>query len=129
VAAVHQSSPVRAFWLVVAAASLGLGATGVVVPVLPTTPFLLVAAYAAARSSTRLHAWLLGHRVFGPAIVDWQAHRAVSRHAKLVASGTMAASAAVLFLFSPSTLLAVGVTAFMALVGTWLWLRPERPRD
>jgi uncharacterized membrane protein YbaN (DUF454 family) len=129
VAAVHQSSPVRAFWLVVAAASLGLGATGVVVPVLPTTPFLLVAAYAAARSSTRLHAWLLGHRVFGPAIVDWQAHRAVSRRAKLVASGTMAVSAALLFLFTSSTLLAVGVTAFMALVGTWLWLRPERPRD
>jgi uncharacterized membrane protein YbaN (DUF454 family) len=128
VAVVHRSSPVRAFWLVIAALSLGLGAVGVVLPVLPTTPFVLVAAYAAARSSTRLHGWLLGHRVFGPAIVDWQAHRAVSRRAKLVASGTMAASAVILFVLSPSTLLAVGVTAFMALVGTWLWLRPERPR-
>jgi uncharacterized membrane protein YbaN (DUF454 family) len=127
--AVHPSPAVRAFWLVIAVASLALGALGVVVPVLPTTPFVLVAAYAAARSSTRLHTWLLGHRIFGPAIVDWQAHRAVSRRAKLVASGTMAVSAALLFLFTPSTLLAVGVTAFMALVGTWLWLRPERPRD
>ena len=96
-----------------------------VVPVLPTTPFLLLAAFAAARSSTRLHSWLLGHRLFGPLITDWQANRTVSRRAKAAATGTMAVSAVVLFTVGPSTWLALAVTALMAIVATWMWLRPE----
>lgn len=97
----------------------------VAVPLLPTTPFLLVAAYAASRSSTRLHAWLLGHQLFGGTIRRWQEHRAVARRAKLAASGMMAASAAVLFLVSPAPLAAAATT--LACVGAWLWLRPEPP--
>ena len=124
--AVRPRSPARALWLALAVACLGVGAAGVVVPLLPTTPFLLVAAYAASRSSARLHAWLLGHRLFGATIRRWQEHRAVARRAKLAASGTMAASAAVLFLVSPAPL-AAAATALMACVGAWLWLRPEPP--
>lgn len=127
-AQVRPTTPARALWLLLALASLALGAVGIVLPVLPTTPFLLLAAFAAARSSTRLHTWLLGHRVFGPVIRDWQASRAVSRRAKGAASATMSVSAVVLFVFAPSTWLAVGVTALMAAVATWLWLRPEPPR-
>jgi uncharacterized membrane protein YbaN (DUF454 family) len=118
---------VRLLGLALAAVSLALAAVGVVVPVLPTTPFVLVAAFAAARSSPRLHAWILRHRVFGPVVRDWRAHRAVSRRAKATASATMAVSAAVLFLASPSRTLAVAATAFMAAVASWLWLRPEPP--
>ena len=51
-------------------------------PGLPTVPFVLLAAFAAARGSQRLHGWLLAHRQFGPMIRDWQAHGAVSRRAK-----------------------------------------------
>lgn len=119
---------VRLLWLALAAVSLALGAVGVVVPVLPTTPFVLVAAYAAARSSPRLHAWILRHRVFGPVVRDWRVHRAVSRRAKATASATMAVSAGVLFLAAPSILIAAAATAFMAAVASWLWLRPEPPR-
>lgn len=127
-AQVRPTTPARALWLLLALASLALGAVGIVLPVLPTTPFLLLAAFAAARSSTRLHTWLLRHRVFGPVISDWQASRAVSRRAKGAASATMSVSAVVLFAFAPSTWLAVGVTALMAAVAGWLWLRPEPPR-
>ena len=122
---VQSTFPVRALWLVVAVTCLALGAVGVVVPVLPTTPFLLLAAYGAARSSTRLHSWLVGHRLFGPLITDWQENRTVSRRAKVTATATMAASAVVLFVVGPSTWLALSVTALMAAVATWLWLRPE----
>jgi uncharacterized membrane protein YbaN (DUF454 family) len=123
-----RTGPARVIWLALALVSLALGAVGVVLPVLPTTPFLLLAAYAAARSSTRLHAWLLGHRLFGPPIRDWQAGHTVGRRAKVTASATMAISAAVLFTVGPGLWLAAGVTALMATVAAWLWLRPEPPR-
>ncbi len=126
---IRPTSPTRALWFVLASVSLALGAVGVVVPVLPTTPFLLLAAFAAARSSTRLHTWLVDHRLFGPLITDWQANRAVSRRAKAGASGTMAVSAVVLFTVGPSTWLALAVTALMAVVATWIWLRPEPTRS
>lgn len=122
-----MASPIRVLWLAVALLSLALGAVGVLVPGLPTTPFVVLAAYAAMRSSPRLHAWILRHRVFGRMVRDWETHRAVSRRAKAVASLTMALSALVLFAASPSTLLAASVTVLMAAVATWLWLRPEPP--
>ena len=122
---VRPTTPARLLWFVLAVASLAVGAIGVFLPVLPTTPFLLLATFAAARSSTRLHGWLLGHRLFGPLIVDWQENRAVSRRAKGVATGAMAASAVALFTVGPSAWLAAGITVLMAAVATWLWLRPE----
>lgn len=120
-------SPRHARWLwgLLAYASVGLALAGLVLPVLPTTPFALLAAYAAARGSDRIHHWLLAHPSLGPPIRAWQDGRTVARRTKLVATVTMAVSAAVLFLVAPTVWLAVGVTAFMASVATWLWLRPE----
>lgn len=123
------SAPVRALWLALAGACLVLAAVGVVLPVLPTTPFVLAAAFAADRGSPRLHGWLVGHRVFGPLIADWHANGAVSRRAKVAASLAMALSALVLFALGPSTVLAAAVTALMASVAAWLWRRPEPARS
>ncbi|WP_407352943.1 YbaN family protein [Luteimonas sp. R10] len=119
-------------WWLLAYCSLGLGLIGVFVPGLPTTVFVLIAAWAAARGSERLHRWLLVHPRFGPMIRDWQAHGAVSRRAKWMATAAMAACAAILLLVMPlftahrwwMTALPV---ACMAIVATWLWLRPEPP--
>lgn len=115
----------RWLWLGLAYAALGLGIVGIFVPGLPTTPFVLLSAYAAARGSQRLHAWLLAHRLYGPMIRDWQASGAVTRQAKLWAIGMMAASAIIFFLTAPRWWMAATGTAIMAVVGTWLWLRPE----
>ncbi|MGL5089758.1 MAG: YbaN family protein [Aeromonas sobria] len=58
------------------------GIVGIVLPLLPTTPFMLLAAALFARSSPRFHRWLLTHRWFGPPIVDWQQYRGIRRHAR-----------------------------------------------
>ncbi|MDG2479242.1 MAG: YbaN family protein, partial [Alphaproteobacteria bacterium] len=67
-----------------------LAILGVALPLLPTTPFLLVAAFAFARSSDRWHRWLREHRVFGPLIADWQEHGAIDRRTKLLSVLAMA---------------------------------------
>jgi len=118
----------RWLWLLLAYLCLGLGIIGIFLPGLPTTPFVLLAAYAAARGSKRLHAWLLAHRLFGPMIRDWEATGAVSRKAKYWAIGTMGLCAAIFFLTAPKWWMAATGTGIMAIVGTWLWRRPE-PRQ
>lgn len=114
-------------WWLLAYASLGLGFIGIFVPGLPTVPFVLLSAFAAARGSARLHAWLLAHRQFGPMIRDWQAHGAVSRRAKQWALAMMTLSAVVMLLFMPNRWMAVPGIVVMAFVAAWLWRRPEPP--
>lgn len=118
----------RGAWVLAAYGFLGLALVGVAVPVLPTTPFALLAAYCAARGSARLHRRLLAHRALGPVIRDWSEHRSVSRRAKIAATTTMALSAAILLVVSGPGWLLVAVIAVMATVATWLWLRPEPAR-
>jgi uncharacterized protein len=122
-----QQAPRRTRWLwwLLAYASLALGAIGIVLPGLPTVPFVLLSAFAAARGSQRLHARLLADRRFGPMIRDWQAQGAVGRRAKWLATTMMGACAAVMFLTAPEVWMAATGTAIMAVVATWLWLRPE----
>jgi uncharacterized membrane protein YbaN (DUF454 family) len=112
-------------YLLLAWVALALGIVGIVLPGLPTTPFVLLAAWAAARGSTRLHRWMRAHKVFGRMIRDWEAHGAVSRRAKWMATAMMAASAVIFFLTAPKLWMAITGTAIMAAVATWLWLRPE----
>lgn len=115
-------------WWLLAYASLALGLAGILLPGLPTVPFVLLSAYAAARGSQRLHRWLLAHRRFGPAIRDWQAQGAVSRRAKRLATAMMVVSAVLMFLAAPRAWMAVVGTGCMAAVAAWLWRRPEPRR-
>lgn len=125
----HDPAPTplrsRWAWWLLAYASLGLGLIGLAVPGLPTVPFVLLAAFAAARGSRRLHDWLHAHRHFGPMIRDWQAHGAVSRRAKRLATTMMSLCAVILFLTAPRIWMAGLGTAIMAIVAAWLWRRPE----
>ena len=115
----------RAFWAGLGSISLLLGAVGVVLPLLPTVPFILLAAYCFARSSTRAHDWLVNHRVFAPMIDDWNRSGAISPRAK------KAATLSVVLVFGISLLLSVPTTALviqavvLSLVMLFIWTRPD----
>jgi uncharacterized membrane protein YbaN (DUF454 family) len=97
---------------------LALGAVGVVVPGLPTTPFLLLAAALYFRSSDRLYSWLLNHKVFGRPIRNFRETRSISLRAKIISIAAMWAMILVsILLFLPNTTLRVTVAALGA-VGT-----------
>ena len=120
-----HSWPVRLFLRLLAVISLGLGIIGVFVPGLPTTVFVLIAAWAAARSSPRLHAWLLQHRVFGPLLDNWSHGRRVSRRAKWTAAIVMSLSGIWLGYAVRPGALAAALILCMFVVLAWLWSRPE----
>ena len=68
---------------------LAIGAIGVPLPILPTTPFVLLAAYCFSRSSERFHQMLLNHRIFGKLVRDWEAYRVIPLRAKILATTMM----------------------------------------
>ncbi|MGD9943342.1 MAG: YbaN family protein [Burkholderiaceae bacterium] len=113
-------------WRLLAAVSVLVGLIGVFVPVLPTVPFLLVAAWAAGRGWPRLETWLLTHPVYGQSIRRWRDHRAVPRAAKWWASLSMAGSAGLLIAWPGLPLwIRIVVPLVMLIVACWLWRRPE----
>jgi len=80
----------RYFYIALGWAAVALGLVGVILPVLPTTPFLLVAAFAFGKGSPEARAWLVEHAHFGPAIRNWEENGAISRGAKVLACTMMA---------------------------------------
>ena len=118
----------RTAWLALGVVSLGLGAAGIVLPLLPTTPFLLLAAWAFAIGSERLHRRLLEHRRFGPAILEWRHHGRVPLKAKVLATLLLATSigASIALALLPATL-TILLVAFAAVLLAWLWSRPGSP--
>jgi len=99
--------------------ALGLGLVGLALPVMPTMPFLVVAAASLARTDPRVYAWLINHRLFGPPLRDWLAHRSLPLRAKALTIGVIAlAGATSLLLWVPEGPLwwvSAGVIAAMLL--------------
>lgn len=117
----------RSLWLAMGGVFLGLGLLGVVLPVLPTTPFLLLAAGCFAKSSPRLHDWLLRHPALGPPIRNWEENGAISRGAKRLAVGSMTAVLGLSLLFGLSWKLLLAQALLMGLGATFVLTRPDGP--
>lgn len=115
----------RFFWMILGFTSLFLGAAGAILPLLPTTPFVLLSAFSFARSSPEFHHWLVNHRIFGSVIRDWHRNRAIGRPAKVAASIAVAATLALSLLFRVGTVvLAIQVLIFIPGLA-FLWTRPS----
>lgn len=74
----------RTFWLMLGSLAVFLGLLGMFLPILPTTPFLLLAAYAYMRSSKRFYDWLIGNRWFGQYIQNYRSGRGITRREKII---------------------------------------------
>jgi hypothetical protein len=107
---------------------VGLGVAGALLPLLPTTPFMLLALWAFARSSPRLERWLLEHRRWGPPLSRWRAHRVIPRSAKLVSWSSMAVSLTWMIVWSPAPPWSIAAAAAVMAYGAWFIARcPSRP--
>lgn len=118
----------RPMWILLGILALALGALGAVLPLLPTTPFILLAAFCFARSSPRLHDWLLTHRIFGPLIMNWEREGAISRRAKMAAVAMMAITPVVTLLIGAPLWALLAQIAVLAGAATFVLTRPDPSR-
>lgn len=105
---------------------VGLAMLGVVLPVLPTTPFLLVAAYCFAKSSPALYKKLLNNKIFGPLIYNWQHYRCIEKRAKYIALLTMVLSVIVSAFIVANSYLLFLIILLMLFPFIFVWRLPEK---
>ena len=123
----HDSPLVRGLLLAVGVTCVALGVVGIFLPLLPTTPFMLLAAACFARSSRRFHERLLANRTFGPLILEWEKHRSLPRRTKLTAIVLMSLTLAVsIVFFVERPWLQALLAAFGVLLAVWMYRIPSR---
>lgn len=130
----HEVRKHRLLWVRLAFAALGtlflvIGIIGVFLPVLPTTPFLLLATACYARSSRRFYNWLMNHPVFGPLIIEWRTYRSIPWKIKLAAVATMLLTfgSSILFFIRDGRLQSA-LAVFALIMAIWLYRIPSRDR-
>ena len=122
----HRPASLRArLWMLAGMLCLATGIIGIVVPLLPTTDFVLLAAYCFSRGSRRWESWLLQHPRFGPMVRDWRATRAVPLQAKWGATAMMLLSCSWAAWVLPARTAWIPVLV-CTLVAIYLWTRPTR---
>jgi uncharacterized protein len=115
----------RIIYISIGVVAVVLGVLGIVLPLLPTTPFLLVAAWAFAKSSPRLERWLVDHPRLGPPIEAWRTRGAIGTRVKIIALSTMALSLLYILVFSGLPVVAkAGSGLILAACGTFIATRP-----
>jgi uncharacterized membrane protein YbaN (DUF454 family) len=114
---------IRVLLVIAGTLCLALGAIGIVLPVLPTTPFLLLAAALYVRSSKRLYTWLISHRLFGPFIRRYRETRTISRRSKVISLVLMWAMISLSLLLFIESLYAALAVLVLGAAGTAVLLR------
>lgn len=110
---------------ILAYVSLAIGLIGIIVPGLPTTEFVLLSAWAAAKSSPKLHHWLVNHKVFGPSIQAWQDHGCISLRVKCIATLSMLVCWLLMLVYVNHVGSLVASAIGMSLGAIWMWRRPS----
>lgn len=121
--AFQRSRIVRGLLWLAGSVSLLLGLIGVLLPGLPTTPFVLLAAACYAKASPRLHAALLQHRLTGPLLRDWEKHRSLTRRTKTIAVVSMLVMVSFSIWSFSHRPVAQAVLVVLGAVGAWVVLR------
>ena len=102
-----------------------LGFIGALLPGMPTTVFLILAAWASSRGWPQMDNWLLNHPKYGSTLRDWRANGTVPRKAKWFATIMMSISAVIMLFTTAPVAVKVFTNTTMLVVCIWLWLRPE----
>lgn len=120
--------PLRWVLWLVGSAALGLGVLGMVLPVLPTTPFILLAAACYARASPRLHQRMRDNAWIGPMLRDWERHRSLTRRVKIVALTMMVVMLSVSFWGVQGRPWLQAMLVLGGVLGVWMvgWYIPTR---
>jgi uncharacterized membrane protein YbaN (DUF454 family) len=112
-------------WRLLAILALVVGIVGIALPVLPTVPFLIVAAWAAGKSSPQLERWLISHPTYGHHIRAWRERNVIPRRAKWFATLAMTGSAIMLQFAPVPQSVSISIPLVMAAVALWLWRQPD----
>lgn len=124
----HRFVGVRILFVALGTLFLALGILGAFLPVLPTTPFLLLAAACYARGSTRFYNALLNNRAVGPLILEWRRHRSIPFRVKVTAIALMSVTLTVSILTLDSLWLQAMLAALNIALAAYLWRIPSRDR-
>ena len=117
------------FWRILGFTSVGIGMINAFIPLMPTTVFLLIGAWALSKGSPEWRAKLIAHPRFGRALRDWEDGRRVSRRGKRLAALGMAVGWAIVVVWQGISPWTMGVGVLLAAIATWLWRRPEPRTD
>jgi uncharacterized membrane protein YbaN (DUF454 family) len=124
------SKIIRPLFFILGWLLFSLGVVGAFLPVLPTTPFMILALWCFARSSDRFHDWLYTHRLFGPPLQLWHEHRVIPLAAKYIALFFMVASLIYLFVFLDAAIWARVLMSTSMALGAWFILtKPSLPPE
>lgn len=115
----------RYVWAFLGLISVAIGLVGIILPLVPTVPLMILAAFFFARSSERLHNWLITHPTFGPSIQDWQDRGAISAKGKRIATVSIVVVFAISLIMGlrPMILIIQAITLSAVLV--FIWTRPN----
>ena len=116
-------------WKCLGFLSLGMAYVGVVVPGIPYSPFVVFAAYCFAKSSPRMHAWIMNHKTFGPFINNWNTKRVFPLKLKFFMLASMSVSLVIMYVTGVKLIGVISTAIFMGLVACWAWRFPSSVAD